>query len=402
MTIGILTFYNYLNFGANLQGVSTYLYLKKHGHNPIFINYKSEENYEMWLSQMGNRQLQEHLRFVNGIIENQTAFCHNQDQLLAEIKKYKIEAIIVGSDAVLQHHPLISRIKIGKSLLPRCVNYLEEQMFPNLFWGIGFSEILPCAMMSVSSQNSEYMHIGQSTKSKMAKALLNFRYISVRDSWTHDMVKYIAGIETPVTPDPVFAFNVNASEFVHDKEYITEKHHLPDRYVLVSLKRQSLPVSVLDELKVLLKKQNVECVALTMPNGVRFTHHFNYSIELPLSPDDWYSVIKNASAYVGSNMHPIVVSLHNAVPCVSIDNWGRTNIFGKKVNDGSSKVEHIMKEFGVEQNHRMINGNYCDIKASEIVSMINEFPIPKVKEHAIELTCRYNQMMQDIINSFTL
>ena len=39
MKIGVLTFLNVANFGANLQATSTYYYLKNHGHVPVFINY---------------------------------------------------------------------------------------------------------------------------------------------------------------------------------------------------------------------------------------------------------------------------------------------------------------------------------------------------------------------------
>ena len=77
MRLGILTFFNGFNFGANLQAVSTYLYLKKHGHTPIFINYKSKENYNRWLNLHQNNQFQAHLQFVNRIIKNQTTFCHD-------------------------------------------------------------------------------------------------------------------------------------------------------------------------------------------------------------------------------------------------------------------------------------------------------------------------------------
>lgn len=36
MKIGVLTYYRTGNFGANLQAVSTYNYLKKKGHEVIF------------------------------------------------------------------------------------------------------------------------------------------------------------------------------------------------------------------------------------------------------------------------------------------------------------------------------------------------------------------------------
>lgn len=78
-------------------------------------------------------------------------------------------------------------------------------MFPNPFWGIGFAIMIPTAMMSVSSQNSKYSQFSKSLKSKMRETLANMKYISVRDTWTRDMM---LAIGTPqnieVTPDPVF------------------------------------------------------------------------------------------------------------------------------------------------------------------------------------------------------
>lgn len=402
MKIGIMTFYNWLNFGANLQGVSTYMYLKKHGHDPIFINYKSEKNYSVWKREHNNPQLKVHLAFVNKYVEKQTEFCHTAEQLLDIINRHQIEAIIVGSDAVLQHHPLIPRLRYSKKHLIGITHYLEEQMFPNMFWGIGFADIIPCAMMSVSSQNSEYHYTGYRSRLKMRKALSLFKYISVRDTWTQNMVRFICDRRVPVTPDPVFAFNANAPELVKNREYVLKKYQLPDKYVLICLKSQSLPLCVLDELKELFAKDGLHCVAFPVPTGIMFDHHYNYEINLPLPPDDWYALIKYASAYIGSNMHPIVVSLHNAVPCVSIDNWGRTNFWGKRINDGSSKVEHIMSEFGVADYHKMINGSMCDVKATEIVKLVNSFPMNHVKEHAVVMTERYNQMMNDILKTISL
>lgn len=45
MNIGILTFYRVANFGANLQAVSTYYYLKNNGHNPVLVLYESKETF---------------------------------------------------------------------------------------------------------------------------------------------------------------------------------------------------------------------------------------------------------------------------------------------------------------------------------------------------------------------
>lgn len=50
------------------------------------------------------------------------------------------------------------------------------------------------------------------------------------------------------------------------------------------------------------------------------------NISLPISPIEWYNIIKYSVGYVGNNMHPIIVSIHNAVPFLvliitDIPNW---------------------------------------------------------------------------------
>lgn len=399
MTIGILTFYREANFGANLQGVSTYMYLKKHGHTPVFIHYRSKEDTRRWEILHNDIQFKAHNEFVNQHIKNQTEICHDIHDLNRIISQWSIEAIIIGSDAVLQHHPFLARIKRGRRKPIHIIHYSEEKMFPNLFWGVGYAHIIPTAMMSVSSQNSEYKYITNATRLKMKNVLSSLKFVSVRDTWTCKMVKKILQRDVPVTPDPVFAFNYNAAELIPSKDEILKKYNLPEKYALISLRTQSLSLDILDELQKFFNIKGVKCVALTMPKGIKFAHHFDYEIQPPLSPNDWYALIKYASAYIGSNMHPIIVSLHNAVPCVSIDNWGRTNFWGRKIRDDSSKVKHIMEEFGVGQCHQVITYKTCNTNAKEIFELIESFPIDKVQEHSNIMYQRYEQMMHDILNS---
>ena len=44
----------------------------------------------------------------------------------------------------------------------------------------------------------------------MRQCLANFKQITVRDSWTKQMVEYVMGTnDIKITPDPVFSFNKN-------------------------------------------------------------------------------------------------------------------------------------------------------------------------------------------------
>lgn len=399
MRIGIITYYKVPNFGANLQAVSTFFYLKNHGYEPVFISYISKEGLRAIEKGKEDPQMNAHLNFVNSNIIEQTPVCQTAGDVLKVVKDYTLDGIIVGSDALLQHHPYITRIRKGKRKPFFIVPVTSDRLFPNLCWGVNISDKVPMALMSVSSQNSEYKQFLFSTKMKMRKSLSHFKYISVRDTWTQNMLKSITKKEYPVTPDPVFAFNKNASNIIPPKSDIIERFGLPDKYVLLSLFSQVISQNTISELKRLLKNEGITLVILPLPTGVNFKHDADIEIKRPLSPIDWYALIKYSQGYIGSNMHPVVVCLHNAIPCFSIDNWGRIDFWGRKINDGSSKVEHIMSVFGVLANHKSITRSYCNVSAIEIVNAIKSFPKDKVKSISDDLCKRYEDMMDDIINS---
>lgn len=403
MKIGILTYGRVANFGANLQCASTYMYLLKHGHIPIYIYYLSKELYEkIEKNKLHNPQILAHYSFFDSIVKNRTNVCHTADDINKAICNNQIEAVIIGADAVLQHHPLISRLFIRRGILPiRKIPITSDRLFPNLFWGCGIDKHVRMVLMSVSSQNSEYKYFLPSLKVKMQKALERFCYISVRDNWTQKMIASIDSKRIiPITPDPVFAFNYNMAEYIPSKRDVLNRYQIPENYIVLSLFRQSVSKCILDELKIKFQEIKIACVILPMPDeGVNFNHSFDYVISVPFSPLDWYALIKYSQAYIGENMHPIVTCLHNAVPCYSIDNWGRVNFFNKKVHDDSSKVLHIMKSFGVESNHRMIDKGRCNVTAEEIYNGIMTFPKEQVKIKSEQFLKMYKMMMDSILEA---
>jgi len=401
MRIGIITYYRVANFGANLQAISTYKYLKNAGHLPIFIHYMSRQLYAATDGQYStNAQVKAHLDFVDSVILDQTETCFNADDINKAITKYNIEALIIGSDAVLQHHPLLSRIHIEGRRLKRIsierVN--DERMFPNLFWGCNINPDMRKTMMSASAQNSAYKLFTSKLKGRMNEALSKFSYISVRDTWTRDMLKTITGKEIPITPDPVFAFNQNAPELIPSKDETLKKFGLPEKYLLVSFLNVGIPTDIVNRLKDRFEGYG-ECVAFPSPIGVRFSHCYEHEIPLPLSPADWYALIEYSSGYIGNNMHPIVVALHNNVPCFSIDNYSCYDFFGRPQDNGASKIEDLLRRFHLEGN-RVVP--YKDnTKGLDIIieKCISSFPKDEVKVISSGLYDNYRTMMESIIKS---
>lgn len=410
MKIGVLTFLHVANFGANLQATSTYYYLKNQGHTPVFINYTSYQveitnKISQLKKKLQNRSISiqtlEHEKFIKEQIKNQTRNVHTCSQVFEVIKEEGIEAVIIGSDAVAQHWPLFSTLKLGKHR-PFWIEPLQqERRFPNPFWGVGFSDKIPTAMMSVSSQNSKYPIFTKSVLKRIAKQIDTMTYVSVRDAWTKDMMLAAQPSRSiEVTPDPVFALNYNLGDLISSENDIRRKFELPEKYVLIGLRSQVYTYEELDKMNELLMSEGKECVAFNIDGVYAYKHPFKYEIKLPLNPLDWFGLIKYASAYIGSNMHPIVSSLTNGVPCFSIDNWGIVDFWGKKKTSKSSKVYDVLSQYGLTDYWCSIENGKCSTTVEKIIEKLHNFPTDKVKQISIKRVNVYKNMMERIISSF--
>lgn len=405
MKIGILTFADVPNFGANLQALSTVCYLKKAGHVPVLIKWEPADFEARFTGIRTKPQPKAHFDFCADYLP-WTELCRDDNDIVMAVTRNDIEAVIVGSDAVLQHHSLLSRIQFPTQTIIRILDITSERIFPNAFWGT-FSEKLgdniPMAIMSASSQNSKYSRLLPSTKKTMKACLDRFKYVSVRDIWTRDMLRSVSGgtINPPITPDPVFAFNENCKELIPSRDVIMAKYHLPDRYVLVSMKCRLLHDKMwMDGLKKSFAEKGMQCVALPMPTGIDFEHNFDYTIQSPLSPLDWYALIKYANGYVGENMHPIVVCLHNAVPCFCFDTYGTLKYARMYCNEKSSKIYDIMAAFSLLQNRCNAYPRFWKCPSPDVVvEKILTFDKGKCIGHSLLKQKQYVQMMKDIENA---
>lgn len=410
MRIGLLTFLDVANFGANLQATSTYYYLKNHGYEVVALGYESNHTRAVkFLSKIKRkilslplpRQRMAHHEYVMKMVDQQIAGLHTQKQVASAVINNDVDGVIIGSDAVVQHWPLCSTWQFTMKR-PFWVEPMQpERRFPNPFWGIDFADRVPTAMMSVSSQNSKYYVFRKFTLKRMAKQLKMMKYISVRDMWTKEMMMHTdSSLDISITPDPVFALNQNLKEHIPLEEDIRNRYRLPSKYVLIGLRSQVYSEEDLKRLNDLFKKEGKECVAFTIDGVYNYNHPFDYTIPMPLSPLDWYALIKYSSAYIGSNMHPIVSSLTNAIPCVSIDNWGIVDFWGRKKEGRSSKVYDVLSQYGLHNYWKPIKKGKCSVAPEHLVDLVRNFPIERVKEISSQRVCAYNQMMEDILKSF--
>lgn len=404
MKIGLLAYHAACNYGAFLQLLSTVEYLKKHGEEPIVINWVPKDfrkDYE-------KRSLPT-VRDLYTQLQKQyyplTDLCETEKEVALVIEKEHIEAVIVGSDAVTQHHPFRERFVFPCRRIIYIGHYTSDRMYPNCFWGSFNSYLkspIPIAVISGSSQDSLYYYITGRTKAKMKKSILSFRYMSVRDDWTQKMVTYLTdGEYTPlVTPDPVFGFNQNASHLLPRKEDLLSKYNLPEKYIIVSFRgKGSVDQKWIDEFESLVNKDGYVCVKLPYADTAAFGK-VQYDVGSDITPLEWYALIKYSKGYVGNNMHPIVTSIVNGVPFFCFDNYGIATKDGKPTNGESSKIYHILNIANLLDNRVFVNGkSYSPPSCRKVFNCLEAFDIKKENSFAESYCEKYREMMVNAINS---
>lgn len=406
MKIGVLTFFKLANYGANLQAYSTYRYLKDKGHDVVFIDWAPDDYYKRSIaSKIEVKDYKHHFSFVKENLPVSER-CRSDIDICRIIDEYGIQAILIGSDAVLQNHPLLERISFPSRKFLTVSPAFSTTTFPSPYWGSFLrclGKKIPVAVMSGSSQDSMFFFIFGKERRQMKEYIEQFTYISVRDSWTQKMIRYLTrGRVVPdITPDPVFALSNNASDVIPSKAEVTSKFNLPEQYVLFSFWNNSIvSCDWLKRIGDLFSERGVTPVAFPMPGGVKFNHPFPVVVDIP-TPLEWYSIISNASAYIGEKMHPIVSCLANSVPCFNFDHCGVKYCKGLFRYSKSSKIYHIMNEFGFKDNR--INGSgllYKEPSPQYVLEKILAFNKEKCSKKEENYLARYNDMMSTILTKF--
>ena len=376
MRVGILTYHCVPNFGAQLQAMSTVGYLKRMGHTPILLHWYPKDLEQQYARRVPKIQRQCHRAFTDKNYPL-SSLCRNERQLIREIERLQLDMIITGSDALFRYVPLCNRSRAFSKRGFRFVNNFIscEDLDGNPFFCDYYGELsrqIPVVVFSVSSQNCPYFRMIDEEREKMGGYLRNFKKITVRDQWTKAMVEEIAGLENiAITPDPVFAFNQNSYIHIPSKEEICSRFSLPEHYALFSFAKGVVSVQYGQNIGSMLQQHGIESVSLAEPEGLGDII-FPHQVDLPLSPIEWYALIKNADAYIGTRMHPIIVSLHNAVPFFSFDGNGTRDPNTKQFNPQSSKIYDILERAHLE-------GNTYALRSKK--------PLPKIDDLLHQVVC---------------
>lgn len=411
MKIGVLTYHCPPNFGAQLQALSTIGYLRRMGHEPVMLNWYAEDLEKMYSRRIPAQQVACHNSFAEQYLPL-SAKCQKEEELIAEIDRLCLDGIVAGSDALFHYIPFRNRSRFSRRHLrfyPTFQPLSCELLAGNPFFGEFLAELknrVPASVYAVSSQNCPYKLMTCKERKQMSRMLANYRQISVRDEWTRQMMSRITGRkDVNIYPDPVFSFNQNCASFIPSREDILSRYHLPEQYVLFSFSDWHNNEEYIQSLAQEIKSRGYEPVALPMPEKL-FAAGIENQIPLPLSPIDWYALLKYSMGYIGERMHPIVVCLHNAVPFFSFDEYGTYAMQGffkkrKVYQPLSSKTYQIVADAGLLSNLHSYKGEAALPTAQEVVDKLLGFDLDKCQAFAQRKQSEYERGIQEIVKSLS-
>lgn len=409
MKIGILTYHCVPNFGAQLQALSTVAYLRRIGHDPIVLNWYPVALERIYSDgRVSESQISCHNEFTLRNLPV-SSLCRTENELIDEINRLELDAIVFGSDAIFKCHFL----KEYNDSSSRFFERIEGNPFFGDFL-LKLNHHVPASVYAASSQDSAYKTMSGLERKTLKRLCDSFNVITTRDDWTRKMVKYITGRrDVRVLPDPVFGFNENirGQVSIPSREEVLARYGLQGQYVLMSFRERFANREYVKTIADELLRRGIQPAALPMPEGI-FDCGIDKTIDLPLDPLVWYALICHSSGYIGERMHPIIVCLHNGIPFFSFDEYGRMafRYFARKSfwirkyyrDWRSSKTYHILNKAEMLDNWYSYHMQTTLPSPAVVVDRLLSFDIEKCKRFSIKENNEYQQGMSYVLRSLVL
>jgi len=397
MKIGILTFHSPCNFGANLQAYSSSSFFKELGHEVYVINYIrfTDSSYK---NNVSEKQYLAHQKFINSNLQL-TKKVNHVEQLTTLISEYSFDLILVGADAVWRSPKKDS----------------EQIYFMTWLFNNSIIKNTPVVSMSAAHMGDGFKNLSKHKRLKIADSLSKFKYISVRDIWTKKMllrdIPNTNELKINLNPDPVFLLDKYISEKwnnknnkIHTKKYIILT--LEKNWNKIHTKKRNLWFK---SFKKMVNNKGLLLIELPLPEG-KSGMKFDYSLDYPIDPIQWFLWIKNAKAFCGLRFHSIVSSIASGTPFFSVDSYGNSSIpilILKKIGlykiarlfDQKSKIRNLLQN--TKFSSYRVPSKIELISPSNLLKKLNKVNLKEIEELRQKNIKIFEQNMSEMLNKIS-
>jgi hypothetical protein len=312
MKVGVLTCHSCLNYGANLQLFATVRTLEGLGHE-VFVY----DNFEYTENQCRSFVVEKfHL----------TGRCRKDEDFRSETIRLGIEVILVGSDAVLWFIP-------GQTE--------GFGAYPNPFW-LRWAKDLPIRKALLAGSCMGVLPIRcLKLRAQLKKDLNAFHYISVRDRWTLDFVKWMGIRKAELIFDPTSGLsNLFRPDATALPEGLEAKRYIMMTFSPDSTQHEDWFAEVTDQAH----RHHLKTCFVPHPDRICTVENVDVVMDGIMDPLHWLSLLGCSAGYVGERFHPVVLSAFYGVPFISSDYYSRSG-FASMMN-GRSKTRDFCGRIG--------------------------------------------------------
>ena len=392
MKIGILTLHRPANFGANLQAYSTYRYLLRRGCEVKVIDYVRDRDC-LYRSVIPAVQMQAHTHFVETLLPL-TRQVSSVQALRDVVYEERFDMVLIGADAVWS--------------MPKSDNvYFAQWLFSDVrISGTKVASLAPAHM------GDGFMGLSAEARNDIGQSLRQFHYVTVRDRWTRLVVnRDIFGSQPfvkEICPDPVFTLQDSLAGVPWQSNGQVSKGYylmtLPPDWGSGRLfgKRRKWWFK---KFRSLVNGAGYALVEAPLPEG-RSGMSFDYALDYPIDPIQWYLWIANAKAFCGLRFHALVSAIGSGTPFYSIDSYGDTSMLGifldvvgchrlARRRDGASKIANLLVDNGF-RSYR--TGLYLEWEApSRVFHMLEEMNVRSILNCRDRLREAFERQMDNIL-----
>lgn len=339
MKIGILTLHSVCNFGANLQAYASSNALQNMGHNVRIIDFFNTDM-ECPKDITDRKQNLIHRSFVEDHLPL-TSRCYHVDDLIKTCGEEKFDYILVGSDAVF----LINARR-------KDIFGLPSPFYCDWIFQTKSLKHLKVSSLAASSMGTLFSPLQSKIWFYARKNLNQFSLITVRDSWTKYLFSIIIKDKSKISicPDPVSS--LKKSDIEKKIEFHQER---TTPYLLFSASQGFFEEEWINKLISIAHLKGYEVGLLPTPESY-ITGKFDFIVNYPITPFEWFLWITNSKGYIGMRFHPIVVSLFNGIPFVALDHYVKNYYKLIKLNQSSKtfdlchRYEYLDNWFDIRSN----------------------------------------------------
>lgn len=348
MKIGILTHYEVLNQGAQLQMYAMYNYLEKMGHDPVVLTFEKDFSFD------NDEKLKNHitLKSVPYVLSNYLIkkgiklTVHNVKKFI--VSKYfqksqfrfapydtrNLDAVIVGSDEVYSIPVGINKVMFGYGITAKKI--------------IGYAPSFGQTTLENIKERKCF--------DLMSDGFKKYTYLSARDKHTQALVTQICQITPQIVCDPVILYNFPITEFKKPKyKYI----------VVYSYDRHMNDDNEIAAIKKVAKENNWKIVS---PG----TFHRWCDVNVVCDALEWIEWFRNAEFVITDTFHGTVVSsIVNAPMAVYIRQSINTNKLKGLVE--TLKIENrIISEVSYDAIAKLL---YTDFDKKQLITTVEQLRI---------------------------